>query len=63
MPRSAFRWVVGAAAGIVVSSGLANGAAQAAGPLDGVAGLTGATGLTGMLTSAVPVNGILPAIK
>ncbi|MDQ2710285.1 MAG: hypothetical protein M3Z25_22845 [Actinomycetota bacterium] len=59
MPRSAIRWVIGAAAGIVVSSGLANGAAQAAG-----LPVVGDLPVVGGLVQALPVgavNGILPA--
>lgn len=67
MTRKTVRWVVGAAAGIIASTGLATGTAQATstnipGSLMTPGGLTGAVPMADMLPVGA-VTGILPVGK
>ena len=59
MKRKTVRWVIGAAAGLIASTSIASGTAQAAAPTDLAAGLLPA-GL-GQMVPAGAVTGLLPA--
>ncbi|HEY9413458.1 MAG TPA: hypothetical protein VIQ30_01760 [Pseudonocardia sp.] len=62
MTRKTVRWVIGATAGLIASTGLANGTAQAGAVPDPVGALLPAAGVGQMLPIGA-VTGILPVGK